>query len=228
MRYTSVVSILFLLFSVLVAPSHGAVSCHCFQDRTYDPSRPSAADIYFLATTQNSLMSAAFNIPKRSIVQAKMGGADADLLWLSYYISDRSGLDVTDMLETWTTAGLTGLLAKLEKLKVKFDKPFLAALRPGADLSQLAQGACRSVLVAQLGVDGAILEGLEFKGANRQEQILALFISFLLAEDAVAIYSSVRSGQQTWGQMFASTGLDAGQIEASWRKLMKLYRDGLN
>jgi hypothetical protein len=46
------------LFIILIftftgfAMAKSAISCHCFQDREYDPQRADAADPYFLATTQ--------------------------------------------------------------------------------------------------------------------------------------------------------------------------------
>jgi hypothetical protein len=215
------------LVVLLSGSAWSAVSCHCFQDRTYDPARPSAADAYFLATAQNSLIAAALNVSKRNIVQSKMGGADADLLWVTYYLSDRTGLDVADMIELWTTKGIDGLIAKQEKLSMDFDKPFLTALSPAADLKQLARGAYVSVMSVQLGVERPILERLALHGASRKEQILAIFISFLLGEDPSGVYKSIKTGKQTWGQAFTSTGLEPKQIEPTWRKLLKLHQAGL-
>ncbi len=226
MYYASFAFALFLLFSVLVMPAQSEISCHCFQDRSFNAAKPAAADLYFLVTSQNSLLAAALDIPKRSIVQAKMAGADADLLLVSYYVSNRTGLEVEALVEMLTSSGSAGLLGKLGNMTYKFDQPFITALGAGIDLEQLARGAYHSIMITQLGIDVMTLERLEFAGADRQEQILAIFISFLLAEDAVDIYASIKAGRQTWGQSFDSTGLAADQIEASWQKLISLHQAG--
>lgn len=219
-------SILFAVLLLLPAAA-GAVSCHCFQDRVFDPERPTAADAYFLATAQNSLIAAAFDIPKRDLVKAKMGGVDADLIWLSYYVADRTGLSVADLFEAWTDGGIAGMITRLKVKKVKLDKPFLEVLSPQATLVELAAGAYRSVMTSDLGIAGALLDRLEVFGANRKEQVLALFVSLLLAEDPVRIVKSVRTGGESWGSVLASTGQAPGQIEVSWRKLIELKARGL-
>ena len=216
-----------VVFLVITAPVFATVSCHCFQDRTFDPSRPSASDDYFLATIQNSLIASALNVAKRSIVQAKMGGANADLLWVTYYLSDRTGLDVADLIEIWASSGLSGLLAKSDKISLNLDKPFLTKMNPSAELSDLADGVYRSVMIVQLGIGQATLDRLEMTKATRKEQIMAIFISLLLAEDPADILKSVKSGKQTWSQVLATTGLDPQQIEPSWSKLIKLQGAGL-
>jgi hypothetical protein len=61
---------LFLLIFSLTAASTAlampAINCHCFQDRAFDPAKPSAADQYYLATTQNRLLAAVFDQPRRN------------------------------------------------------------------------------------------------------------------------------------------------------------------
>ncbi len=218
--------VLFVIFLVMTSPVFATVSCHCFQDRTFNPSRPSASDAYFLATTQNSLIASALNVSKRSIVQAKMGGANADLLWVAYYLSDRTGLDVADLIEIWTSTGLNGLLAKSDKISLNLDKPFLTKINSSNELSDLADGAYRSVMIVQLGIEQATLDRMEMTKATRKEQIMAIFISLLLAEDPVAIFQTVKSGKQTWSQVLATTGLEPQQIEPSWSKLIKLQGSG--
>ena len=97
----------------LAAPAAQAVStpsCHCFRDRSFDPERPSAADPYLLATTQNTLFSLVFEVPKKSVVQAKMTGTTGANLWVAYWVAARSGLRAEDLLEArrgsngWTSA----------------------------------------------------------------------------------------------------------------------------
>ncbi len=217
------------LLIVFVSPVYAVMSCHCFQDRVYDPARPDAADAYFLATVQNSLIAAALDIPKKSIVKAKMGGADADLLWVSYYMSHRTGLSFSDALAAYAGSadGWSEFVKKVLQSTDKLDMPFVKVLARPSDMEGLADGAYRSVMSAQLGFDEADLDRLEISGAGRKEQILAAFISLLTADDPVQIIESVKAGKQTWSQALATTGLDPKQIEPSWQKLLKLHSLGL-
>ena len=205
------------------------VSCHCFQDRVFDPVRPDAADAYFLATAQNSLLAAALKVPKKNIVKAKMGGADADLLWVAYYVSDRTDLSLPEVFNLFSgsVADMAGIARRILQSADRLEKPFIKALANPTDLKGLADGAYRSVMTLQLGVKEETLDRLEMSEATRKEQVLAIFISQLLADDPAAIFKQVRSGKQTWGQALSSTGLEAKQIETSWQKLLKLHRLGL-
>ncbi len=220
----------FVLIAVLFLPGHApAVSCHCFQDRSFDPARPDAADAYFLATTQNALIAAALDVPKRGIVKAKMGGADADLLWVVYYVANRTGLETSELIDAYSSpaTGWLPLMAKLLESTASFDRPFVAALASPADLRGLATGAYRSVMTRQLGIAEDLLDRLEMSGASRKEQILAIFLSLLLGEAPDEICKAVKSGRRSWGELLASTGLDPKQIEPSWQKLLKLHEMGL-
>ena len=68
-----------------------ATACHCYQDRSFDPARPAAADPYILATTRSSLLSAAFGVDKRSLVSAVMTGTAAEDLWVASWAGARTG-----------------------------------------------------------------------------------------------------------------------------------------
>ena len=87
---------LFIVAALLLLPMPAravpAITCHCFTDRSFDPSRPALADPYFLATTQNSLFALAFNVDKKTIVMKKQQGASPDDLWIAYWIASKSGM----------------------------------------------------------------------------------------------------------------------------------------
>jgi len=73
------------------AGAEQAGACHCYQDRTFDPERPAAADPYILATARSTLVSAAFGVAKRDLVGAVMTGAAADDLLLAHWAGARLG-----------------------------------------------------------------------------------------------------------------------------------------
>ena len=71
-------SLCMVLLLPLSTPAAPAITCHCFTDRSYDPSRPTLADPYFLATTQNSFFAALFTADKKMIVMKKQSGSSAE------------------------------------------------------------------------------------------------------------------------------------------------------
>ena len=227
----NILTLLLLIYFFLagtVISSVAEVSCHCFQDRVFDPARPEVSDFYFLTTVQNSLMASAFKIPKSQIVKTKMAGIDADLLWVSYYVADRTGLEVDELLKAWMNGSAWDrLLSGVEGATNTPDLPFIEALKTPDDLQALARGAFHSVMLSQVGVDVATLASLERTGADRKDQIMAIFLSLLLGDEPLSIYVSVANGKQSWGAVLASTGLDPQEIEPSWAKLLQLHRQGL-
>jgi len=74
-RLNLIILLILLPMPALAIP---AISCHCFTDRSYQPSRPAAADPYFLATTQNSFFAVVFNVEKKNIVIKKQQGCFCD------------------------------------------------------------------------------------------------------------------------------------------------------
>lgn len=215
------------LFLVAVSHPAGAVSCHCFQDRSFDPARPGAADAYFLATTRNSLMAAALDVPRRTIVKARMGGIDADLLWVVYYVADRTGMSVNDLFELRADSGVEDFVTRLDNLSLQFDRPFLMKIKPQSDIAALADGTFEAVVLEQLGLPKPVFERLEMTGATRREKCLAIFVSLLLAEEPTKVYRSVQEGRLFWGEALASTGISSDQIESTWKKLIEINRRGL-
>ncbi|HET9553331.1 MAG TPA: hypothetical protein VFP50_10215, partial [Anaeromyxobacteraceae bacterium] len=143
-----------LLAAALLAPAaaraEGTGGCHCFQDRTFDPARPAAADPYVLATTRSSLLSAAYGIQKASLVRAVMTGSAPEDLWIAEWVGAKAGRPAAQLLAareergSWPAAlqGATGLGA-----------PFEAALAAGGDARSLAALAVDDVLVHRLGAD---------------------------------------------------------------------------
>lgn len=82
-----IITLLALLFLAAPLPvaANPTISCHCFQDRSYNPRQPAAIDPYLLATTQNSLIAAVYQVPKRDLVRSKMTGTPNDEIWVSHH-----------------------------------------------------------------------------------------------------------------------------------------------
>lgn len=200
-----------LLFS-LCFPSfclaESTIQCHCFQDRLFNHRDTSAADPYFLATTQNSFISQIFNVEKRSLVKEKMSGVSGDQLWIRYDVAARSQ-------------------QKPERIAAMFNhsKSWRKVLRElslgpeelGGDYwdisenpEQLADLIADRQLVSRLGADSDRVRQWRAAGMSRKEMLLA----FLLKGDPVELYQQVRSGRQTWGQLLFLQGyLDGAAIK---------------
>src|SRR6185369_13742858 len=83
--------LILLLIYPLSAQAIPAITCHCFTDRAYDPARPTLADPYFLAMTQNTFFAELFVVEKKTIVLKKQKGTSADDLLVAYWIATKSG-----------------------------------------------------------------------------------------------------------------------------------------
>jgi hypothetical protein len=96
----------FCLLALLIPAGAFAAgpSCHCFRDRDYDPANPGKSDGYLLATATNTLLSAAYGVPKRDIVQARMAGTSGEDLWISTYAAHRQGTVAGVLLTTRAAA----------------------------------------------------------------------------------------------------------------------------
>ena len=79
-------------------------SCHCFRDRDYDSANPGKSDEYLLATAANTLLSAAYGVPKREIVQARMSGTSGEDLWVGAFAAHRLRADEGALLKARAAA----------------------------------------------------------------------------------------------------------------------------
>ena len=156
-------------------------SCHCFRDREYDPANPDKSDEYLLATAANTLLSAAYGVPKREIVQARMSGTSGEDLWISTFAAHRRG-EAAGVLMTARAAAASwrevfrSRGGQLESLGPRF----VAALAGGAGDAALARLAAAETLAARLGTPWAELEELAGRGATLQETVLAALIGRLV------------------------------------------------
>jgi hypothetical protein len=211
-----------LALAALVPVAAGAAAptaaCHCYQDRTFDPARPAAADPYILATTRSSLLSAAFGIDKRSLVSAVMTGTAAEDLWVAQYAGTRTGQPAAALLAlhqdrgSWPAAlaGLPGI-----------DGPLAAALSAGADGRALAALAVDDVLVSRLHAAPANVKALRDVGATPEERILASALAVHLSAPTSPLVINVRAGKTSWGEVLRDAGLAPRDVDGLIRRLVR-------
>lgn len=217
-------AVLALLLLALAAPALAGpgVSCHCFQDRSYDPANPSGADPYVLATTQNSLLAAAFGVEKKGIVSAKMTGTVGEDLWVAHWAAAKLGLRADDLLDARGRA--PGWSEALGGLGIGNDRLGSGAAellgRPGADAS-LARVAVDEVVTARLGVTSADLAAVRALGASDTEAVAAAVLSRLTGRPPAELRQTVATGKASWGALFHGAGVKPGEIEDEVRRLVR-------
>lgn len=210
-----------LLLSVLPVEAAPTVACHCFQDRAFDPRRPTAADDYFLAAGQNALFAAVSQVDKRSVVQAKMGGADGAELWVSWSLAQTAGVDKS-RIEELRRQGL-GWRTVAERLRLPVDRlPPTVAQGVLRDLATapLASTVVDSVLGEACRIEAAVLRQLRTAGADDRAAILALTLAQRTAQPALQIFLAARNGGASWGAQLQRAGIDGSTLEAEVRRLI--------
>lgn len=210
-----------LLLLPLSSPAAQAITCHCFSDRSYDPSRPALADPYFLATTQNSFFAALFNVDKKMVVMKKQAGISADDLWVAYWVASKSGstgealLALREKKGSWKEVVLP--LGLPEKL---LGERFAREVAAGASSVRLAQEIVDDVLVRNRLLRALDLTALRKEWASNQEVIVTALISLRTGRSAVQVYRDVKKGTNSWGSLLGEVKIQPAWIQAEFAKLL--------
>jgi len=236
MRYTTrrdlsnrlrLAALLFAAATQLAASGSQAAgpSCHCFRDRDYDPANPGKSDEYLLATAANSLLSAAYGVPKRDIVQARMSGTSGEDLWISTYAARSLGGDAGVLLTARAAAASWRDVFRargglLEPLGTRF----VSAVAGEASDEVLACIAAAETLAARLHTSRQELEALAGSRATLQEMVLAALIGTWSSRTAPEVYADVRSGKSGWSRLLATVGRVPKQMEVEVAKA--LHQEG--
>jgi hypothetical protein len=210
-----------LLLLALAAPAapraEATGGCHCFTQRTFDPGAPAAADPYVLATTRNSLLSAAFDLPKREIVRAEMGGTSPDDLWIAHWAAARAKVPADGLLDAARRKGSwKAALGDREALGDGVERlgpAFRAALARGAPARELAALAVDDVLASRARAEAAAVAALRAAGASSAETILATFAGRRLGAAPIELLAKVRGGSATWGSVLHGGGVAPAELD---------------
>jgi hypothetical protein len=197
-----------------VAWSAPTITCHCFQDRQFDPARPLAADPYLLATVQNRLIGYLYEQPRQEIVRSKMGGFPGERLWVSSQVAVAAGRSGADALQAHAAGGSwRDAVAKLGADPEHLGPLFMARLATGADEAALAEAVIDQVLQARLGVPAAVIAALRSAGAADKELVAAAVLAGVAGRHPAEVYQQAKAAQ-SWGEWLARAGLTLPQVDA--------------
>lgn len=216
MRISLLSTILFVTFAGATFASP-TISCHCFQERQYLPQKSHAADPYFLATTRNSLMAVIYSVEKKSLVKARMSGADSDLLWISQELARQSGLSKLAIEEAYRETGSWQQVVDQLQIGRQLDAAVMSNLKqPELLVNHIVDG----LLTAHLEIQPAQLQPLREQGVNNKELILLVFLSRIGGEDPAALLRRYKSGE-SWGKLLHDLGVyDGSGVERTWRVML--------
>lgn len=216
-----VVAVLFMLaVSEAGAVSLPTVTCHCFTERRYDPSRPTAADAYFLASTQNSFFARLFGVDRKELVLKKQRGVSGDDLWISHGISRWSGVKPETLMEErkrrggWSWA-VTALGIDAGRLGERTRRELAAG---GGD-DRIARGVLDDILLSRHLVKPDELQLLRQGGTGNAEVILLLVISSRSGRKVTDLRRDVTGGA-SWGKLLTDAGMDREGLEREVGRLL--------
>ena len=216
MRTLLIAVLFFFPASALAIP---AISCHCFQDRSYDPQRPGAVDPYLLANARNSLFALTYDVEKKDVIRAVMSGTAPEELWATHALAAVTGRPVDQINQLRDQNRSWEDILQADKSPVpNQDDPILKAVRKGTDNSSLARLAVDRALVDRLGATTGEVEELRQHGADDRETVLAVFLGKLGKRNPGDLFGEVSRGGD-WGAILAAMGLEPKGIEGAMRRL---------
>lgn len=213
---------LLLILAPAPVQAKATISCHCFQDRSFDPQRAAAADPYFLATTQNSLLAAAFNIAKKDVVRAKMSGTSGEDLWVAHFLSSRTGISFDQWRAGRGDSGSWATAIADSKVPVLVLGPRVAkAVEQRLADEAVARAVVEDLLVHRAGTDPNVLATLRQHSATIQETILSVFLEAQTGQAALGQFEAVQSKNKTWGQLLDGSKIPPGEIETRIVRMLR-------
>lgn len=202
----------FLLLGMQPVPASGqnGVSCHCFQNRSYNPSDRFAADDYILATGFNNLLARVFDVPHRQIVLLKMKeGVNEDELLIGMYVSRKSGEELEKILgkrragKTWAA-----ILAALTPEGDAQHDEVLSRIYAGAKPGEAASLAADAIVREFYRVPPEEIQELRRAGLDKKEINLVLLLAHASEAKPEKLVRQYRKKNRSWSEIAFNLGLE--------------------
>lgn len=215
----------FILLLSVTAPAYAmpAITCHCFTDRSFEPSRPAAADPYFLATTQNTFFAIVFNTDKKSVVMKKQRGASPDDLWIAYWVATKSGISPDSLLQAkqknqpWKSV-IASQRVSMKHLGTRFTK----TLNSTSSSGDLAEAVVDELFLRHNLLADAELAAIRQIGVSNQELIIATVIAVKTRQSVRQVYSEVKNGSKSWGTLLTRGNVDIKNLSQEISSILGL------
>ncbi|MCF6186781.1 MAG: hypothetical protein L3J49_04800 [Desulfobulbaceae bacterium] len=198
----------FLLLALLCIPVPGLSTtstsgCHCFRNRTFDPTDRYNADDYLLTTTYNALIAVSFDISKRQIVMKKMkGGTNGDDLLIGLYVSTRTSTPLDILLSIRDNGGSWQDILQAPNLKEKGTADtVLSAIRSGAKTEEITRMITDNMLCSKYNCSRQDLDDLQKNNLSDKETGLVFALNKQTGTPLKKIVEMYRQQKMSWSEI---------------------------
>jgi len=205
-----------VLLAFLLVPARdlfaeSAITCHCFQERAYNPAEPFAADDYILASSFNSFLARTFDIAKKQIVMLKMKqGVEQDDLLIGLKIAKAAGIDLDKLLSSRRTEQWPQIISGLVGDGTVHSDPVLQTIRSGND-HEAATRVAEEAITAFYGIPIDEIEGLRRSGLDEREMPLLLVLAYASNREPAALARQHEEKGMSWSGIAYSLGIEPGR-----------------
>lgn len=216
-----------MLFSAITASAaedRGAVSsCHCFQERAFDPQKKFAADEYLLTTNFNSFVAASFHISKSQVVMMKMkGGVDHNDLLIALYVARACQVQLAVLLGILDDGGTWQQIFQSQTVLRQggCDNTLVGLadiVAAGGNKELMGEQVTDKLVSEYFGVSEKDIVELRKKSANGREVSLLFNLERhgKMKKNAAEILAMYQQQKMSWGEIAKNFGLspeETGQL----------------